>query len=217
MTVFVSVLTLSFKSPSRSSICSYEPSRRLTRDSVVVVATSGFSRVDDILVPAFGENQPQGFKLGRKHRAHVQAWLCAPILFLRRRSSAPTSSAGEGKNHDCTTSSLAPESQLHLLEWRDFDNTPMSGSLGTKSEFQNCPDLLRNWNKSEKMDVGLDARAIMPNHVHGILVLVEAGFKPASTAIVRHGLAESVQICSGIRVSWSRWARDTPATCRWRT
>ena len=36
--------------------------------------------------------------------------------------------------------------------------------------------------------VRLDAYVIKPNHVHGILVLVEAGLKPASTAIVRHGL-----------------------------
>ncbi len=53
------------------------------------------------------------------------------------------------------------------------------------------------------MDACLDACVITPNHVRGIL-LVEAGFKPASTAIVRHGLPEIAQICAGIGISWSR-------------
>ncbi len=54
------------------------------------------------------------------------------------------------------------------------------------------------------MDACLDAYVAGPNHVNGIVVLVEAGFKPASTAIVRRGLPEIVQICSGIGVGWSR-------------
>ena len=41
--------------------------------------------------------------------------------------SAPTNSASEGKNHDCVTSSHVAESQLHILEWRDFDTTLVSG------------------------------------------------------------------------------------------
>ncbi len=40
------------------------------------------------------------------------------------------------------------------------------------------------------MDACLDVCLVMPNHVRGILVLVEAGFKPASTVIVRHGPPE---------------------------
>ena len=39
--------------------------------------------------------------------------------------------------------------------------------------------------------VRLDAWVIMPNHVHGILALVEAGFKPASMSTVRHGCRRS--------------------------
>ncbi len=60
-----------------------------------------------------------------------------------------------------------------------------------------CPASLRNWNKSEQMDACLDACVIVPIHVHGILVLVEAGLKTASTAIVRHRLPQIAQICSG--------------------
>ncbi len=55
----------------------------------------------------------------------------------------------------------------------------------------------------------MDAWVIMPNHVHGILVLVEAGLKPASTAILRDGLPEIAQIFSGIGISWSSWRQDT--------
>ena len=45
------------------------------------------------------------------------------------------------------------------------------------------PDVLRNWNKSEQMDACLDACAgHAQSWLHGILVLVEAGLKPASTA-----------------------------------
>ena len=58
--------------------------------------------------------------------------------------------------------------------------------------------MLRNWNKSEQMGACLDACAITPNHVHGILVLVEAGFKPASAPIARHRLREIAENCSGI-------------------
>ena len=43
-----------------------------------------------------------------------------------------------------------------------------------------------------RMDACSDARVIMPNHVQGILVLVEAGSKPASTVMVRQGLPEIV-------------------------
>ncbi len=45
-------------------------------------------------------------------------------------ASAPTNSAGEGKNHDCKPSSHALESQSHVLEWRDFDNTLVSRVFG---------------------------------------------------------------------------------------
>ena len=53
------------------------------------------------------------------------------------------------------------------------------------------------WNKFEQMDACLDACVVMPNHVYGILVMGEAGLKPASTEIVRHGPPEIVQIYSG--------------------
>ncbi len=60
------------------------------------------------------------------------------------------------------------------------------------------------------MDSWLGACVIIPNHVRGILVLVEAGFKPASTAIVRLGLPEIAQICSGIEISWNRCNAGPP-------
>ena len=48
--------------------------------------------------------------------------------------------------------------------------------------------------------VALDGIVVMPNHVHGIIVLtpphgqaVGAGFKPARTATTRHGLSEIVR------------------------
>lgn len=40
--------------------------------------------------------------------------------------------------------------------------------------------------------VALDAGVVMPNHVHGIIILVGAGLKPAPTGI-RHGLSEIVR------------------------
>ena len=64
--------------------------------------------------------------------------------------------------------------------------------------------------------VELDAVVVMPNHVHGIIVLtatpVGAGFKPAST---RHGLPEIVRAFktfSGRRINQSR---STPGTPVW--
>jgi len=65
--------------------------------------------------------------------------------------------------------------------------------------------------------VGLDAFVIMPNHVHGIIVLsgdgVEAGLKPAST--IRHALPEVVR---GFKTFSSRrinaW-RQTSGTHVW--
>ena len=39
-------------------------------------------------------------------------------------------------------------------------------------------------------NVGLDAFCVMPNHVHGIIVLVRAGFKPAPTG---HALTEIIR------------------------
>ena len=68
----------------------------------------------------------------------------------------------------------------------------------TLSEFgsavQQCwDDLLDHYGQVE-----LGASVIMPNHVHGILVLVDdndvgAGFKPAPTSPKRHGLSEIIR------------------------
>ena len=71
--------------------------------------------------------------------------------------------------------------------------------VGVFGEANPSPEIAQmspgNWNESEQMDVYLDACVIMPNHVHGDLLLVEAGFKPASTANVRQLLPEIIQTC----------------------
>ena len=63
--------------------------------------------------------------------------------------------------------------------------------------------------------VRLDACVIMPNHVHGILVFVEAGSKPASTAIVRHGLPEIVRAFKTFSARRINAARGTAGTPVW--
>ncbi len=40
-------------------------------------------------------------------------------------------------------------------------------------------------------NIALDAFTLMPNHVHGLIIIVGAGFKPAPTG--RHGAAEIVR------------------------
>lgn len=65
-------------------------------------------------------------------------------------------------------------------------------------------------------DVELDSFIVMPNHVHGIVVLrdmVGAGFKPAPTK--RHGLPEIIR---GFKTFSSRYIngmRNTPGTKLW--
>ena len=66
--------------------------------------------------------------------------------------------------------------------------------------------------------VRLDAFVIMPNHVHGVIVLTEvgAGLKPAPTVVAkRHGLPEIVR---GFKTFSSRRInelRGTPGTPVW--
>ena len=63
--------------------------------------------------------------------------------------------------------------------------------------------------------VRLDAWVIMPNHVHGILALVEAGFKPASMSTVRHGLPEIVRAFKTFSARRINAVRGTPGTSVW--
>ena len=104
----------------------------------------------------------------------------SPRVVLDRATTppAPPDSASEGKNHDCVTSAHAPESQLHALWWRDFDKTLVSGVFWEAIRVLKSPRVcIRNWNGSEQMDACLDACVIIPNHVHGILVLGRGGFE----------------------------------------
>ncbi|MBS1944618.1 MAG: transposase [Bacteroidetes bacterium] len=69
--------------------------------------------------------------------------------------------------------------------------------------------------------VQLDAWVIMPNHVHGIIVLVDApvgaGFKPAPTgaSTTRHGLPEIVRALKTFSSRQINVLRGTPGTKLW--
>ena len=67
--------------------------------------------------------------------------------------------------------------------------------------------------------VALDAFVIMPNHVHGIVVLVGAGFKPAPTPnpahIPRHGLPEIVRAFKTFSARQINQLRHTPGIPVW--
>ena len=61
--------------------------------------------------------------------------------------------------------------------------------------------------------VELDAVVVMPNHVHGILTLVGAGFKPAPTP--RHGLPEIVRAFKTFSARRINGLRHTPGVPVW--
>jgi putative transposase len=66
--------------------------------------------------------------------------------------------------------------------------------------------------------VALDAWVIMPNHVHGIVLLVGAGFKPAPTATAdttRHGLSEIVRAFKTFSARQINAIHGTPGTSVW--
>jgi putative transposase len=88
---------------------------------------------------------------------------------------------------------------------------------------QQCwDDLMRHYNGIE-----LDAFVIMPNHVHGIVVItgdvmavksgvvVGAGLKPAPTAIKRHGLPEIIRAFKTFSARKINVMRNTPGKPVW--
>lgn len=65
--------------------------------------------------------------------------------------------------------------------------------------------------------VELDAFVIMPNHVHGVVVLARAGFKPPRTTAptTRHGLPEIVRAFKTFSARRINAMRATPGTSVW--
>ncbi len=61
--------------------------------------------------------------------------------------------------------------------------------------------------------VELDECVVMPNHVHGIVVIVGAGFKPAPTK--RHGLPEIVRALKAFSARRINEIRNTPGVKLW--
>jgi putative transposase len=66
--------------------------------------------------------------------------------------------------------------------------------------------------------VQLDAFVIMPNHVHGIIILMDyvgAGLKPAPTGLRRHGVPEIVRAFKTFSSRSINQLRHTPGTPVW--
>lgn len=67
--------------------------------------------------------------------------------------------------------------------------------------------------------VVLDTFALMPNHVHGIIIIaggfVGAGFKPAPTMTKRHGLPEIIRAFKTFSARRINTIRNTPGTPVW--
>ncbi|WP_232280630.1 transposase [Chloroflexus aggregans] len=60
----------------------------------------------------------------------------------------------------------------------------------------------------------MDAFVVMPNHVHGIVVIVGAGLKPAPTT-TRHGLPEIVRQFKTFSARRINEMRGTPGVSVW--
>ena len=72
-------------------------------------------------------------------------------------------------------------------------------------------DLLRHYSNIDQ-----DAFVIMPNHVHGIILTVGAGFKPASTGPANiHGLSEMVRAFKTFSARRINEQRHTPGLTVW--
>ena len=79
---------------------------------------------------------------------------------------------------------------------------------------QHCWDDLPN----HFAHVELDAFVVMPNHVHGIIVLTDgvgAGLKPAPTSMKRHTLSEIVRAFKTFSSRRVNQLRQTPGTPVW--
>jgi len=64
----------------------------------------------------------------------------------------------------------------------------------------------------------LDAFVIMPNHIHGIIIIVETGFKPVSTKTkTNHGLSEFVRALKTFSSRHINAIRKTPGIPVWQS
>ena len=82
---------------------------------------------------------------------------------------------------------------------------------------ENGKIVLSCWNDlpNHYSHVRLDAFQIMPNHVHGIIFIVGAGFKPAPTPTKRHGLPEIVRAFKTFSARRINESRRTPGESIW--